>query len=268
MIRPGENKRIFLYAGVLSLCFYLVTSVDTIQSFFITLSISGVVLLIALLSIWKISSEKLAQLDLPSVNVYSKSVNIIYHFVLPLVLFVDFAIFIYINSYEILIPFLLILIFTSFTLVLINLRAYLEDKFKLELATHFIYTFIVIFTLFSCLIGIYNIINLHDIPVVAGGIVVMILSFILTMVLFNQFVLLNYRSIIFYGIASVLMGATSIILYTEFESILRNAFLTSILFYLMLALSHHKQEGSLNFNIIIEYIIITALGFVLLYGIA
>ncbi len=264
----GQNKKPILYSFILILGFYfvLVSRDYSVGEFIAAIAINIVLLILMIANIWKSASNKLTQLGLPKVNNYPGKLSAIYHIVFPLLIFIDFCLLIYFNSFPLFRPILLILVFITYFFVFVNIRAYYEDKFKLELSTHFIYTLIILISSFALANAVLSISNLYSF----GSLLSLLLLFIVNMCLiisaFLHYWDIGIKMVVVYLVFALILATVTILLFIEFDSTLRSSFIQSILMYFVFAILQHKFEGSLSLGIVFEYVIIALLGFVLLYG--
>ena len=271
MIKIKNNTRALVYASVLTLGTYLLIYIQPETSakyYIVALGINLVLFTLEIISIRIISKARLVQIGLPVVNRYSKIEEAVYHQFLPLILFSSFNIFIFFNPINLLSYSLLPIVFFSFFVLFINIRAYHEDKFKLEQSTHFIYPFASIFGLFSLVNALLNITNIYDVMPFILVVIIFITIIISNFSLFIENITWNVKLITLLIFTSILVTLFAVFLYYYYESTLRTSFMTASLFYLFAALVHHKQEATLDVFVISEYLVILFLSFVLLYGIS
>ncbi len=271
MIKLKSNKRPIFYALVLTLSTYIVIDIKhsvSIYDYLYVISFNLILFLFELLSIYLISKSKLQQFDIPEVHTYLVNQKFIHFLLIPMLLFSSINLFIFFNPFTRFNIFILLLTFFLYTALFINVRAYCEDKFKLEQLTHFIYPTIILFSVFSFINALLSILDTYGINAIFGLIMIFTIILALNTLLFLEDLKLN---IILFGLIILTSFATSVItliLFTYFDSKLRTAFFTSNIFYLISALLFHKKEGTLTFEIIIEYILFSILNFTLLYGIS
>lgn len=270
MIKLRQNFRSIVYAFTLGLILYLIRNINQQGSnteYLIAVLTGIVVLLLELYTIRHTAQDKLVQVGLPAVMRYSKWKSITLHYFLPILLLCSYSIFTYINPYDslnkIAIPFTVIAFFIEF----INNRAYYEDKFKLELATHGVYVFIVIFSIFTLSNSILNIASQYSLNAIILSFILIGLSISGFLLIFLEEVKLYIRLALAIIITSILIGVLASALYISLDSALRNSFIIVSLFYFGAAAIQHRIEGSLQVGIVAEYISILVLCFVLLYGI-
>lgn len=270
MIKLRQNFRSISYALILGLVFFLNRNINAQHSkigFAIGISIGLLILWIQLYTIRKTSQNKLIQVGLPSVTRYSDYKSTVLHYVIPNLFYLSFCAITYINPYEVLTLVFIPFVIAAFFFVFLNIRAYYEDKFKIEITTHTIYVLItvaIVFMLTNVLLNVTSILDMHYFflfPMLFG------LSAIGFYLLFFENIHLNMQLILILLIASIIIGITAMVIYSNFGSVLRNSFITVSCFYFVAASVHHKIDGSLNLGILTEYLSIFALSFVLLYGI-
>ncbi|MBD3280713.1 hypothetical protein GF389_04275 [Candidatus Dojkabacteria bacterium] len=270
MIKTGQNIKQIVFAGIITLAFTLVFDANNSENQRVLLPaivISSLILLTQIYIIYRRANSKLKQLQIPTVDRYKDSIEILYHFVLPLIFFFDLCLFVYFNTVYLLGVVLIAICFVVFLVLFINIRAYFEDKFNIELATHFVYFFILNFTLFSFVLTILSLSYSYDLPIFLTAISVGILSGIMFYLSHIENIHLNlwlFVGLFGFGFFSALL---SLVLFREFGSILRTSFIIAACFYFLNALLIHKKEGTLGWPVITEYITVLILGFTVLFGI-
>lgn len=267
MIRLSSNKRGIIYAAIATLCFYLVIDADNFSTFLTAVIINAFLVLIEIYSLRITSLTKLHQLDLPIVNTYPKYLEYFYHFFIPNLLLLSFSVFVYFNPITYFIPFVLLIIFLAYSMLFINLRAYLEDKFQIEISTHFIYAFTLFFAFFSLTNATLNLTRLYSVPIVLTSIILLAFYILIYSGMFIEQLDLNKKLLMLVGFSSIILAGISSLLLLEYSSTLRTSFITTTIFYFSVAVSHHKSEGTLSLGVILEYAIVIALSFTMLYGI-
>ncbi|MBN1331276.1 hypothetical protein JW978_00110 [Candidatus Dojkabacteria bacterium] len=270
MIKIGQNTKQLLFATIITLAITLIVNAKNSgngNAIYPAILLSSVILVIQVFVIYKRASQKLKQLQIPAVNRYKDSLEIFYHFVLPIVFFIDLCLFIYFNTVYLLTPVLLIFCFIVFLVLFINIRAYFEDKFKIELSTHFIYFFIINFTLFSFCIAILSISYSYSLPIILVCILVAVFSSATLYFSHLESARLDFRLLLLIALFGFVCGIISAILFHEFSSILRTSFIVASLFYFLNSLITHKKEGTLEAAVVFEYLTVLALGFTVLFGI-
>lgn len=270
MIKLRQNFRSIGYAIAIGLVLYLIRSINQqggINEYLIAVTTGIVILLLELYTVRHTAEDKLIQVGLPAVMRYTKTKSIILHYFLPILFFISYSLFTYINPYDslniIAIPFGTF----SYLMVFINTRAYYEDKFKLELTTHGVYFFIVLFSTFTISNSFLNIAGQYGINIILLSFILIGLSLLGLLLIFFEDIHLNIQLTLVLLLSGILLGVTSTALYLCLDSTLRNSFIFICLFYFISASIQHKIEGSLQIGIVAEYVSILALCFVLLYGI-
>ncbi len=267
MIRLSANKRSIIYSLIATLSFYLIIDAKSLNSFILAITVNMILILIEIYSLKLVSINKLQQLNLPIVNIYPKYLEYFYHSLIPALLLISFSTFVYFNPVTLFIPFILILFFLVISILYINLRAYLEDKFQIEISTHFIYAFAIFFAFFSLTNTVLNLASLHSLPLLIVTMFLLVIYILLYAGIFIENLDINIKLLVLSFVSSVLLTIVAGILFEYYSSILRTSFITTIIFYFTVALTHHKSEGTLSFGIIVEYAAITALSLTMLYGI-
>jgi hypothetical protein len=218
---------------------------------------------------WFYSRKVLSQMEIPQVDSYTKASQIIHHLVLPSILYISYLGIIY--FYQLSIPKLVIFFFSffTFTLLFINVRAYYEDKFKLEEKTHYIFDiikFIIFFQLTSTFLKIQTYFNISELYAV--------IAVALISLLINLFVVIRHRQLntssgIFISLFAGLIGLACFLLlsFTSFNVLAISTYLI-LVFYISSATIHHKLEGTLTKELLIEYFAVMLLALVIIQGLS
>lgn len=218
---------------------------------------------------WFFSRRVLTQMDIPQVDTYSKLGQFSHHILLPTILYISYLGLIF--FYHLSLPKYLIFIiaFITFSMLFINIRAYYEDKFKLEERSHYIYD-IIKFILFFQLTNVFLVGQQYlSLPNFVSYILISILGFfILTIVIIRQRQL-HISTIFFNLVASSILGAATFLLstLTNFSSLAISIYIL-LLFYIFSAILHHKLEGSLNKEILLEYFAVLLLSLIIFQGLS
>jgi len=267
MIKLRTNLKAIGYAIMMTMCIYMLIDTqrrDPTKYYIVAGILTAIAFLFAVYSTWLSSRTKLKQLGLPTVNETSSAVVFLYHFVLPFLLLLGLMFFIYINKLRLVfLPFS----FTLFFLAFVNLRAFAEDKFKLEASTHFIHFLSILFAAFAFVNALFNLATLYDIHLLFIAISSFIIITLLLTILFIENIDFNLKLASYICISGLAITGLSVLLFSHYGSPIRNAFLVATLFYFVSAINHHKVEGTLHLGLMLEYSLIATLSFVLLYGI-
>lgn len=216
---------------------------------------------------WFISREKLKQLDLPLISSYTKLKAFLNHLILPSVLLFSIAAFIFFNNSSAMRVPLVITTFIAYSALFINLKAFYLDKHYLESKTYFVYDLIEMMIYF---LMVNNIINLAD-SLIWHVLFTSFCIFLLTLGLFilniYQFNYLSIKSITLV----IIFGLIALVIFFIFNSILNlnNVAITVLqflIYYLLFGILRHIVEGSLNRQILFEYLSFFLLSIALLVG--
>jgi hypothetical protein len=185
--------------------------------------------------------------------------------VLPLIAYVGFIGFIYTNNQTSLSLIYFSVSFLIFSLLFINVRAYYQDKFKLEQQTHIVYDLIKIFLFFTIIDSLLNLSSQYDFNffVVAG--LVFTTSSLLTLL-----ILLRHKHLGYFNLVLVLLSGLAIgYLTSALQALLDTktliaSFYSTLIFYIFNAILHHDLERTLRFNVVLEYSLVAAICFFIL----
>jgi len=258
-----RNRRQFGYAVSIALGFMLLQQLYASEQLIVSVVASVVLWLVLMLELFTdyfFSRKLLKQLGLPSVTDYSKPTQVIYHALLPSLLFLALVGLIYTTNVSYLAPVYFIVALGTFSLLFINIRAYYEDKYKLEGNTHIVYDLIKIIIFFSFTQFVLTLSDSLSFNFfVQVGIVFVIGSLLSMLVLvrsrLNSWLFLSM--IVLSGLAIGYLTA-SLNTYLNISNLLAS-FMSTVVFYIFNAILHHEKQRTLTAQIVAEYILVAAL---------
>lgn len=265
------KKRPVIYAAVIANGFWFMISLleNLPDHFYMWASLLLFGVLIFELYSTKYYAEKLLdQFELPQVQESDRLVHMIHHIVLPNVTYWAFVMFVFFNHQRsIQIP-VLIIIFVTFTVLFTNIRAYYEDKFKLEELTHSIYDMLILIIMFISADAIINLLGFLGSQVWLSS-----LAIVAVFALLGGITLIRYHNPIRESVNTLagwsLVGiAVILVLQAFYFQPFAVSFLFTLLLYYFIAYLHHKHDLSLSWRVISEYFVVFLIFIVLLYGIA
>src|SRR3990167_2219230 len=264
-----NKKRPLIYAIIMTIGFiFLQNLLQTLpEQYFLTGILLLYPLLIFELLITRYSAKLLLkQYSLPPVSENKESLShLVHHVVLPSLIYFSSVSFLFFHRQPSLQPFLTIGLFFTYWILFTNIRAFYEDKFKLEIYTHNIYDIITTFSAFFTFVSIFNLFKTYQftlliifIPLTA----VFFLLYLLILVRYQIQIVIPVKLLIV-----ILFAAVSLIVSYLGLNELEAGFILTETFYFIYAITIHYHEGSANLKIISEYIIIFMRSIVLLIGI-
>ncbi|MCA9386148.1 hypothetical protein KC717_05870 [Candidatus Dojkabacteria bacterium] len=258
-----KNIRAIIFSGLLTSGLAILIFIRTftfVSHFWIGASILYLVFVIEVLVVQFWAQRKLMQLNIPVVDRYSLITQIIMHGALPSLSYWGIIGFIAFDPNPGIWIWFLIGIFLLFTTLFTNMRAYYEDKFKLEQRTHYIYDLLklVIFGLLSFdVIGFGLRLELN--PLIISFFIMLIATFLLLLTLRRYHNLFDHS--IFYVIVNTVMlgGATFVLLLFEVFSLFEVSLVVFLLYYISAGVLHHKLMRDLTVELVFEYLMVAAL---------
>jgi len=240
--------------------------VSTFNIFLIAVLVLAWVLVLELYTDYYLASRYLKQLDLPELTMYSRTTQLIYHALLPLLQYVSLIAFIYTNNQPKLVLIYFIFSFFLYSLLFINIRAYNLDKFKLEESTHFIYDLIKICLFFLLTAGIINLTNLFGFSFYVAGGLISCSSAMLTFLVLLRRKHITYYNLLHIILAGIAIGylSSSLLQLLGTKSLLI-AFYTTLVFYIFNAILQHYIERTLKLSVMVEYILVSAICLLLIF---
>lgn len=260
-----KHFRSLFFSGVLTVGFYILIYIhtfDPIKFFWVAAAILYMVLVLEVTSVKFWAKKKLMQYSIPMVNRYTYIAQQILHIVLPSLTYWSIISFIYFEPNPgMWIPFLF-MIFLLFWGLFTNVRAYYEDKFKLESKTHYIYDLLKLLVYWLLSFGIFNVHYAYNVPILIISFFIFLFSAILLMLSYVRTSLHEYKpeDVIYVFInASVIAIISGLLLMSSSVNSIKSTFFSFILYYLAVGIMHHKQRRDLTKEILMEYILIAAL---------
>lgn len=255
-----QNRRSITYA------FALAIGVVFIQQLYTTAATS--VVLIAIMVLWGVlilelfanyyfSTNLLKQLNLPAVQEYTPRNQLIFHAVLPTGSLLSILGFVYTNNIYYLSSIYFVSTFCIFCILFINIRAYYEDKFKLEENTHLVYDIIKILIYFCSIDFVLNTANRYGFNffIVVG--VLFCLSSLLTLLVLLKRKHFNDYILVLILLAGLTLAYLTTVIFTYLApNPLITAFYSTLIFYIFNAVLHHELERTLKLSIIAEYVLV------------
>ncbi len=268
MLINRKNNRAFVYSffislGVVALQQIALTSGN--NAFLLGFIVVSLLLALELYTTRRLASTKLSQFDLITAANNSNSNIIVYHTILPSILLVSLAGFIYFNNQPGLWPIYFLTSFILYSMLFINIRAHYEDKFKLEEETEIVYDLIKIFSFFAITNLIINLSSLFDFNyfIITG--LLFIVSSLLSLLVIAKRKNLHFYYVPLILLASLFLAYITSAIITIFEpTVMVTSFYATIIFYLINALLHHELEKTLRIGIVIEYILTALIAILIL----
>jgi hypothetical protein len=264
-------RRAIFYSTIINLgLLFLINIQNENQSLFgLAAIVIYFVILFEMCYIWFISKEKLKQFDLPLITTYTKLKEFLHHLMLPSLLYAVIVGFIYFNNQAALTIPLITTSFFAFAALFVNLRAYYQDKLRLEKDTYFVYDLIELLLFFGAVNVFLHLFERYEynIGLIVGA--VSLGSFLLLIINLYQFEYLRFNSILVVLVMSILVGIVAFLLinFTSFNLLSINT-LIFLFYYFLFGILSHKVDGSLEISVIIEYVSIFLLSLAFLFGIS
>jgi hypothetical protein len=264
-----RNLRSYFYGFVMALGLVFLQQLGATSSFttfLLGLLVLELVLLMEIYTTFRYASSLLRQLDLPSVEIYKRNAQLVYHLLLPTLTYFGLAGFIYTNNISSLTLVYFFVSWLLFALLFINIRAYYEDKFKLEKQTHVVYDLIKITLFFTITDTILNLSSRYDFNffVLAG--LVFCLTSLLTLLIFLRYSGINQLfNIVLILLAGLTIGylTATLQVFLDQQNLLV-AFYSALVFYIFNAILHHELAKTLRIATVLEYILVAIICFLII----
>jgi hypothetical protein len=265
------KKRPFVYATVLTLGFALLLNIleNLPDNFFFSAAlILYVVLLFELFSTRFYAQRILDQFELPPVEGEDRLAQLIHHIILPTFTYVGLVIFLFFNHQHSLNILLLVLVWAIFAILFTNIRAYYEDKFKLERITHNVYDFLMLIISFISIDAILNIFSYTD-----AARILIVLAVAVTLIFLGFLVLIRYGltnlSHIRVMLGTIIVFAALLYIFLLYgQSLSLVSFIGTLFFYYLIAYFNHVLDDSFSGKVLLEYVLVFSIIVTVLYGIS
>lgn len=267
----NHKRRPLIYATSITVGFAFLLSIihNLPDSFYFTAAIIlYLVLVFEIFSTRFYSRKLLDQFELPQVEAEQKLIQLIHHLFLPSITFFSLVVFFYFNRQYSLILVLLILSFFIFFILFTNIRAFYEDKFKLELLTHNIYDFltlIIVFLASDSMILTFGLLETNLILETIINFFILLLLALLVTLRYKMFRPRIIRNLLLY---LLIYSPVYFLLLNEGIASLLLSIVNSLIMYYYIAFSNHYQEGTVKRGVIAEYVIVFLIIISMILGLA
>jgi hypothetical protein len=194
--------------------------------------------------------------------------EILNKFLLPFLLYISLLGYTYYNFAGTFVLFVYFIIYMSFLLLFLNIRAFFELDMKLQSDTNPVYDLIK-FLIFYCFVDtLLNLYKSGTIEIVVFGIMYVVLFVLLSYLFIIRYVK-NTAKIKKYLAVQNLIGATSLglIFMLPDASALLLSLIAFFVFYVSLAIIHHVINKTLSFWVVFEYVLVFLMASSVLIGI-
>lgn len=214
----------------------------------------------------KLAKEMRSKMPLPHLVDDVKHIHISHHIFLPVALYASICAYIFFNGMGISSEMVIILGTITFYSIFAGKRSSFKNEFLFNETLHYIYDSIKIIIYF---LGIDVIIQAQGYfnfsPVITYA-VAQLLAFILLLLMIARKDQFNSAGILYMFIASLIPSAVVIILLPHLSAI-AIALISSVAFYILVGIMHHKINATLTLSIALEYILIAVILLLALKGI-
>ena len=224
--------------------------------------ILGLMFMLELISTIYIGKKFLIQYKLPPIDGSGHIANILHHIVLPIALLISLAGFLFFNK-EGNLKFIIIGVGTLlFWILFTNIFAFYEDKFKIELRTHYIYDYISVFAFFSLFDTTVQATAYLGVNMGTKLILIALVALVFSLI---SIIRLGAFDLLKLSIPFALMSCGLYALTAHFNlPDLKIAFLNTILYYFLVAFSIHHKEHTKSMKVLEEYIVLVLIAIVLI----
>ena len=261
------TKRPYIYAGFLTigiLALYSIIHTSTTRSYFLATTSLYTLLLFELYSTKFYATTFQEQYELTTKNGKHRRAQWVHHLVMPTILYTSTVLFIVANSQLNIAILIAVITFVLFSILFINIKAYYENKYKLENKTANVYDVISIASVFMLSFSIYILTVLTRESYVIIGLINTAILLIVGYLTLSRYHLINKRGAMILFLM-IMVYVNSFFFLLNFQiSVMAHAILTTFVYYYYTAIINHYEDKSLELKVIIEYLAVFVLIFVII----
>jgi hypothetical protein len=237
---------------------YLVITVFGLSLFLVELFIS-----------WLIAKREKIAWEMPSLQNRAWREHFVNHSVLPLLMFLFTAVFLWNNNVEVFKQLFVIMISLIFVPLFVNLHATYRNEMKLRKETNYIFDLVRIVIFFLVVDASLDIFSFSLGGVSGSVFTVMTTAFILLFLMVWLSKQVSIESLLFIILSSMLVGVFYfLIIFIVVLNPLTVAVISTTVFFLIVSYWHHKLDGTFDFHVFSEYLLIVFLLLVILVGLS
>jgi hypothetical protein len=259
------KKRPLIYSLILTIGLVILLYIldnTKLEYYIIGVIILSLIFVVEIVSTIYFGNKLLIQYQLPPINNKYHLGNVIQHVFLPIALYISINSFIFFHKYLAFKYLFIIISFYLFWVLFTNIRAYYEDKFVIEIKTHYVYDLISLISYFGLFDTIMNLVvyfEINDIYVVVLTQILILLFYVLVIFRLKIFdVAKIIFPILFVNLGIILLGQT-LHIYP-----IKTAFISTIIYYFFIAYSNHHKENTKSMKVLEEYFVLGCIAIVLL----
>ena len=215
------------------------------------------------------NKSKKVQLNLNFGDKINELWEIVNKVIIPAVLYFGIILYAGIHIASINLVLLLIFVFFLILVLFLNINYFFKNKVTLEHKTHFIYDLIK-FTIFYLYVDvIVNWANRNEsiLNYFLAFVFVILISMVLKLMILWKSEILNKFNIVVVIFSSLISGISyGIFVLFNLVRVTEISWFMLYLFYISIAIIHHKSEGSLTKKVVYEYFFVSILLFIVFIG--
>lgn len=224
--------------------------------------------LVELYTNWK-SHKTRIELNLNFDDEINELSQLFHKIILPIALYLSVIGFGFYNIRSTSILILLSVVFVTFFILFINIRAFFEAKNRIEDKTHYVYDLIKFVIFFSLANVFSNASNNFPVNLSLYGLCITVTTFTLLILMLWRFDRVKLTSVIYGIIISLFMGIGFLLFHAErVVNSLQISLSLFFVFYLASAVIHHLVMKTLTKGVLFEYLLVILIVIAITYGIA
>lgn len=248
-----------------TLLFVLLAS--TTITIIVYILISSIIIITATIDGNKQFKKHIQQIELESITTEDQHIYTYHQVILPIALYIGTVSFLMLQNLNIVASEITIIITSILFYTLLKRIDTYMDTFNIEESTHYLFNGIKIYIFFILTYSFLEISSSMNVSMIYSILFIFILSLSLLLLLIQRNKQFVSGTVIFAIISAIVITASGVGVRFTIRNTLVESFITTGIFYLSSAVLHHKMEGKLSRNLLIEYMLILIIMILVIKGI-
>lgn len=229
--------------------------------------ISSIIIITATIDGNKQFKKYVQQIELGNITSEDQHIYTYHQVILPIALYIGTVSFLMLQNLNIVVSEITIIITSILFYTLLKRIDTYTDTFNIEESTHYLFNGIKIYIFFILTYSFLEISSSINMPQIYPLIFILLLSLSLLLLLIQRNKQFGKDTIFFASISAIVITASGFGIHLTLENTLIESFVTTGLFYLSSAILHHKMEGKLSRNLLVEYSLVLIIMLLIIKGI-
>ena len=248
-----------------TLLFVLLAS--TTITIIVYILISSIIIITAIIDGNRQFKKHIQQIELESITTEDQNIYTYHQVILPIALYIGTVSFLMLQNLNIVASEITIIITSILLYTLLKRIDTYMDTFNIEESTHYLFNGIKIYIFFILTYSFLEISSSMNVSMIYSILFIFILSLSLLLLLIQRNKQFVSGTVIFAIISAIVITASGVGVRFTIRNTLVESFITTGIFFLSSAVMHHKMEGKLSRNLLIEYSLILIIMLLIIKGI-